>query len=205
MRVRALGSQTSTGVFVNSIADSTGGVSPYPGYWNNRNTAGNRFTFQHLGVCGYGLIMAGISSGFSGGPQVHTDNTYHDTVIANAQFRGIKMNEWCDTNTFTGNTYIGVVAANGAGIVVNEGHTNNYTVYNIYFEHLAVDTFGSVGGRYGVVLFESKMMFCDQFFQDPQAELGAFVATSCLSYNWIACNPGTNNIIIHQKGVSTGP
>lgn len=205
LRLTGLGTQTSAGTFVSMFADSSAGLPPWSGLFQNRNTCGNQFYLRHMATCGTGLLISGITSGYAGQPQGVTNNNFHNTQFANVLFRGIKISQWADTNTFSGNTYVGLVGSGSIGVMVNEGRVNNYTVYNIHFEHLAVDSFAGTGpNRTGVVLFESKMMFCDEYFNDPEAENGHFIGTSCLSYRWMTCTPATNNIYMHEKGFSRG-
>lgn len=198
-----LGTQVSTGVFCLFMADSSAGLSPYPGLAANRNFALNRITLQHVGTCGYGMIMSGITSGLSGSPNGATDNAFRDLMFANVLNRGIKINEWSDSNKFSGNTYVGLSsAANSIGIIINEGRTNNGTVYNTVWDHVQVDTFGSLGGRYAVVFQESRFMRITQLFNDPQAENGIFTGTNSTSYYVGTAAPGTNVMVDHYKGWS---
>jgi hypothetical protein len=202
MSVTAIGANSGS-TFVFMAADSTAGEYP----WGGRNTVFNRFHFEHRGRCQYGIIIQGITLGFGGQAQGVTDNEFYSCQFANITFRAIKINEWSDSNTWTGNTYAGLSGSGSIGLVVNEGHTNNYSVYNHHFQHLAFDTFGTGLSRTGVVLFESKMMFCEEYFNDPEAENGAFLARvpghECLSYRWSMCTPATNNIAEHTFGFTS--
>jgi len=186
----------SGSIFAQIWADSTAGEHPHGG----RNTVFNRFTFRHHGQCQYGIIINGLTSGFGGQAQGVTDNEFRSCQFNDVVFRGIKINEWADTNTFSGNTYAGLSGLNGIGLVINEGRTNNYSVYNTVFQHFAIDTFGTGLNRKGVVLFESKMIVINQYFQDPQAEAGAFTNTAGLSYLINMCDPGANTMTQHYLG-----
>lgn len=212
-RITALGTQTSSGVFAHLFADSTAGLSPFAGLFANRNLASNTFYLRHLGTCGSGIIMSGITSGYGGSPQGATNNTFFDTVLANVITRGIKINEWSDSNSFPGYTYIGLSSgANSIGIIINEGRTNNGTVYNTTWEHLAIDIFGSLGNRYGVVFQESKGMSILEMLTGPTLESGDFVGTNCTSYyvkklvntGSSVTGSGLDSIYVHQKALSTG-
>lgn len=210
---QGLGSQTASGVFVLLMADSSAGSSPYPGLGGSRNTAFNRFKFRHMGVCGYGMLSAGITSGFGGQAQVVTDNGFYDCQFADALFRGFKINEWFDSNTFYGNTYVGLGGANAIGFMVNEGHTNNGSVYNLRIEQFAADIFGALGGRIGVALFESKGIYFNSMLIGPSLEGGDFVASLCTSYyaeklvnsGSTVTGLGLDTIYIHEKALTTGP
>ena len=70
----------------------------------------------------------------------------------------------------------------------------------MHIQHLQIDTFGTGLGRYGAVLNNSKQIVCDMFYNDPQAENGAFTGTNGLSYLWTMEDPGTNNLKTHYKG-----
>jgi hypothetical protein len=203
LNLTALGTQTAAGTFTQLFADSSAGLSPYPGNAANRNSAFSRISLKHLGTCGYGLLIQGITSGYSGAPQVLTDITFHDCQFANVLFRGIKINQWADTFTFQGHTYIGLNGLNSIGVVINEGRVNNYSVYNITFQDLAIDTFSTGLNRNGVVLFESKTIKIDQYFQDPTAENGPFLNTAGASYLYNICVAGTNNMVQHYLGWSS--
>jgi hypothetical protein len=148
--------------------------------------------------------MSGIAasgSTYGAAAQGATDNTFYNCQFANCASRGIKINVWSDSNTFAGNTYVGLTGASSIGFVVNEGRDPTPSVYNVHVQHMAIDTFaGSGSGRTAVALFESKMMFFDQLFNDPQAENGILnfsTISACLSYYIKTCDPGTNNIKIH--------
>jgi len=207
-RFKVLGRGSNTGsTFFNIVADSTAGQPTFfggGGINQNRNYFQNYHELTHRANCGTFIYISGITSGYLGNPQGATDCQFHNCNAANVYVRGIKVEQWSDTMTFTGMTYIGLQGANAVGVVVNEGHVNNYSVYNYHFEHLVVDTFGTGLNRTAVILDESKLMFCDQFFNDPEAENGHFVGSLCLSYRWATCTPGTNNIYLHEKGFSRG-
>jgi hypothetical protein len=196
--LRAYGAQTAGGIFIHQSADSSG-----PGSAVNCNTAFFTIRAQHYGTCGYFLISDGVASGFGGNAQVVTDGSYEDLVGQNCLFRGLKLDNWTDTVTFRGNTLLNVTGANGGGLGVNEGRSGTPSVYNIHFEQLAVDTFGSGLSRFGVALFESKGITCDAFYQNPAAELGDFTGTACTSYQFRKLK-SDDTIYIHQKAVSTG-
>jgi hypothetical protein len=147
--------------------------------------------------------LGGITTGFGGQAQVVTDSVFHNCQFNNAVFRGFKFNNWCDTVTFSGNSYVGLSGSNGIGVVVNEGRINNYSVYNVKFQHLAVDTFGGPLNRAGVYLYESKQIYIDGYYNDPQAELGAIVNIACASYLINISDPGTNNLKTHYLGWSS--
>lgn len=212
LSVEGLGTNT-TDVFAQMFADSTAGQHPGGG----RNTVFNRIRLRHHGEVGTGLIYTGLTSGFGGGPQGFTDNTFYDMQFNNVTTRGIKGNEWADSNVFNGNTYIGLSGANSIGVIINEGRTNNFTIYDTYFDHIAVDIFGSVGGRIGVVFQESEGMVVDQILIGPTFEGGSFIGSNCTSYQvGEQVNTGstvyTGNggpapnayIYNHQKNVMTG-
>lgn len=208
------GTQTSSGVFVQFFADSTAGSTVYG---PSRNSAFNRVRVTHLGTCGQGFIMTGINSGFGGQPQIPTDNTFYSFTFGTCLSRGIKINIWCDSNNFEGYTYIALGAANAIGIIANEGRTNNGTVYNTTFQHVAVDIFGALGGRIGVAFQESKGMIIDELLVGPTFEGGSFIGSNCTSYqvrelvnsgSTVSTSNGgpaaNDSLFIHQKAVTTG-
>ena len=193
--------------FVKIAADSSAGEPTYFGgggiNWN-RNYAFNSHEFIHRASCGTFIYMAGIAVGYQGVAQGVTDCVFRDCQAANVYVRGIKIEQWADSHTFSGRTYIGLQGTGALGFVCNEGRSATPSVYGIHFEHLIVDTFGTGMARTGVVLFESKLMSCDLYFNDPEAENGHFSGANCLSYRWMTCTPATNNLYLHEKGFSRG-
>jgi hypothetical protein len=204
--LRGMGSSTSS-TFFNNIADSTAGTPSFGAYNSNNNTAFNVYDIQHHGTCGTGVYIAGNNAG----TQVVTDSTFVSLRISNATFRGIKIEKWADTITFSGLTYIGITGSGGAGLVVNEANSGTPSVYDIHFDHLAMDAFGSGLARYGVFLQVSKGITCDMYYP-PDTENADFTGTNCTSYQFRKQITGTSRqasgsvdqIYIHQKNINTG-
>jgi hypothetical protein len=193
-----LGTQVSTGTFIRIRADSSG-VGPF----SDANHGLNKYRAHHRGTCGYFLLTSGTSVGVNGNPQVVTLNNFEDLQGTNVLFRGIKLEDWSDSNEFSGQTRMNMTGANAIGVMINEANSGTPSVYNTHFTNLAVDTFGSGLSRIGVVLNNSKGITCDEFHQLPVAEGGDFIGTSCLSYQ-LRKMKSDNSIYIHQKNVSSG-
>lgn len=202
VKIRGIGTSASS-VFCQIVADSTAGDFPGIG----RNVVFNKFELFHRGQCGKFMYLSGIpgsGSTFGGSAQGLTLNDFHNCQANNAVSLGIQIEQWADSNTFTGNTYIGLSGFGGIGLWVNGAGAGLRTVYNTRFEQLAIDTFGGGLSRYGTVLNLSAGMYCGAYFQDPPAENGSFVANNCHSYQWNHMDGATDGIVVHQKGVSTG-
>ena len=197
----ALGVGTSTaGTFFSSNSDSTAGEHSWGPDNSNRNTAFNRYSFKHQGSCLNFMLTAGIPSGYGGQPQVCTLNTYDECQGSNVYNLGFRFEAWADSNTMTGNCYAAIWGSGGVGFIINQANAGTPSVYNMHIQHLQIDTFGTGLGRYGAVLNNSKQIVCDMFYNDPQAENGAFTGTNGLSYLWTMEDPGTNNLKTHYKG-----
>jgi hypothetical protein len=202
IRMRGLGTSASS-VFAQIVADSTAGEFSGGG----RNVAFNVFEFFHRGLCGHFLFYQGIPGGggtFGGDAQGVTLNTFHNCQANNVAVVGFQLEQWADSNTFTGNTYAGVSGSGGIGFIANEAGAALRTVYNTRLEQLAIDNFGSGLGRYGVVLNLSAGMYCGAYFNDPAAENGSFIGNNCNSYYWAHMRTGSDDIFVHQKNFSTG-
>jgi hypothetical protein len=202
IRARGIGTSSSS-IFCQIVADSTAGDFSGIG----RNVVFNRFELFHRGQCGKFLYISGIpgsGSTFGGSAQGVTLNTFHGCQANNCVSLGIQIEMWADTNTFSGNTYIGISGFGGIGLWVNGANAGLRTVYNTRFEQLAIDTFGTGLARYGTILNLSAGMYCGAYFQDPPAENGAFVAGNCHSYQWNHMDGATDGILVHQKAVTTG-
>lgn len=197
--VIALGMNTSS-TFFKIGADSTSGQS-FPLY--SLNTGLNHYQLKHMGTCGTGLHIIGLDTG-GGTGQVVTNCTFHDCQFANCYSRGFRIDRWADSLSFSGYSYAGIIGANGIGYAVNEVLSPEYSVYNIKFSQLAIDTFGSVGGRYGCYWNGCKLMYIDSFFQNPTAENGQLNISACTSYIVQGQTPASDNIFIHSKGITTG-
>lgn len=186
--------------FVKIGADSTSGQS-YPLY--SLNTGLNNYKIQHMGIVGIGLHIVGKDLGGSG--QVVTLCTFYNTQFTQCQVRGIRIDRWADTNTFTGDTYVNAAGANSYGVTVNEIGSPEPSVYNLRFDHLAIDTFGTGLSRTGLYLGLSKLIYIDSFFQNPTAENGQMNVAACTSYVIRGQDPSVgDDIYIHQKGIHVG-
>lgn len=188
--------------FIYISADSSAGAWPGGG----RNWVFNHMEAQHRLQCGTFLLTDGQTSP----NQVVTDSTFHN-MHCNAAYSYVqRFDSWTDTITFSGNTYGSVNGSGGVGVINNPGSPTVETgVYNIHWHHLAIDTFGTGLGRYGVVLNAGKGFTCDKFFQGPCAENGDLVGTNCASYQFrqLVTDAGhpagatVNNIVYRQKGI----
>jgi hypothetical protein len=133
-----------------------------------------------------------------------TLNTFYNFQCAACAASGIRVDSWTDNNTFAGYTYVGLTGSGGVGVHINPVSPTTFTaVYALHFTQLAIDTFGTGLGRYGVVLNNCQAMQCEAFFQDPPAENGSFNGANCTSYWWKSFQSG-GSIFIHEKAVSTG-
>jgi hypothetical protein len=183
-RFRCMGYGNNQGsTFVYISADSAAGEWAGGG----RNFAFNDLKLQHRLQTGVGLLADGLTAGFGGQAQVVTLNTFNVQFAACAKY-GIRPDSWFDTNTFAGQNYAAINGPNGVGFINNPQSPDVETgVYNIHFEHLAIDTFKAPTNlsRYGVALFAGKAFTCDSYFNDPPAENGSLIArASCASYDW---------------------
>ena len=199
--VVALGSSpASTMVYI--CADSTGGT----GVAGDRNFVANRLRATHLGRCGVFMRQGGLdgSIGVNGQAQVVTLNDFSNCIAMDVASRGISLDSWADTNIWSGVTRVSMTGQGSIGVIVNEFNPAVETgVYNTTFAKLAVDTFGDVGGRKGVVLGNSKAMYCHDYFNDPVAEAGSFIVAGCQSYKWTMKADNSNAIEDRQFDLST--
>lgn len=200
---------TSTTNFALDVLCNSTGTTQNGNYNSVFNTFDN-ITLDGSATCGTFLRLKGQAGG------VVTDNTFHNCNIAGngqAQVRGIDFASFCDTIHFSGVTRLCMTAsvgATGVGVEVNtQDPTNiNAAVYNIGFDLLAVDTFGSPAGdaRVGLKLNATKHFVCTKYFNSPTAAGGDFVKdnTNTLSY-WVnAIVAGTNDMVVHTNQTYIG-
>lgn len=197
------GHGNSTGsIFCHISADSISGEWPSGG----RNFVFNYLEISHRLRCGIGLLTDGLSPGgssFMGQGQVVTLCEFHNLQFSIVSQYGIRPDNWSDSITLSGNTYVAVDGVNSRGFENNPASPTVPTgVYNWHWDHFAVDTFGSVAGRKGVVLNAGHAFSCDSFFQDPVAEGGPFDGTHAISYDWTMKVSGSNSMVQHVKGWS---
>jgi hypothetical protein len=207
IRARGLGSNTGS-TFFEVTADSSSGA--FSG--GNLNTAFCHYEISHRGLCGNFILVYGLA----GGSQVVTDLTFYNCQANNVNGVGFRIEYWADTITFAGFNYAQISGSGGVGFIVNQAASGTPSVYNIHIESLAIDTFSTGLGRYGMVLSYSKGIYCGAYYQGPVAENGDFIGTNCTSYQIrklitstasSGYNAGTSpidSIYIHQKAVATG-
>lgn len=205
--IYGFGVETSAGIFCYFSADSTAGQT---GPLITRNSAFNKYHINHMGIVGSGIILDGLTTGYGGQPQVNTDETFENIWFANAILIGIRLESWTDDIVFTGYTYAAISGSGGVGFIINQGASSTPSVYGIHIEQMAIDTFGTGLGRYGVFLNQSKGITCDFFYQGPTAENGDIVGTLCTSYQFrqLCTTTGTpstataDQIVYRQKGIA---
>lgn len=200
---------TSTTNFALDVLSNSTGTQQNGNYNSVFNTFDN-IVLDGSATCGTFIRLKGQAGG------VVTDNTFHNCNIAGngqAQVRGIDCAYFCDTIHFSGVTRLCMTSptnAAGVGVEVNtQDPTNiNAAVYNISFDLLAVDTFGSPAGdaRVGLKLNATKHFVCAKYFNSPTAAGGDFVKdnTNTLSY-WVnSIVAGTNDLVIHTNQTYIG-
>ena len=169
----------------------------------NRNNVFNEFrNLLQDGTCGTGIRMRGDSSV----PTVVTLNTFTNFNARGCSVRGIDFASWCDSNYFAGVTRVQMVANSSVGVEWNtDTPASNVGVYSNNFDHLAVDTFGTMTGRIGIKKNWTKLNKIDYYFNDPPAEGGAYsFSANCQSY-YVMHQPGlTSNLVLRQKLSSIG-
>lgn len=183
--------------FLHISADSTAGEFVGGG----RNWVFNQVTAKQRGQCGIFLLTDGLTSGFNGQAQVVTDSTFHDMVANFCHINFQRFDNWTDSITFSGDCTCGVGGSGGIGVINNPGSPTVETgVYNIHWDRLSVDTFGTGLSRTGVQLNAGKGFTCDAFYQTPTAENGDLIGTNAFSYQFRQLK-GDNTICYRQKGM----
>jgi Pectate lyase superfamily protein len=192
-----LQSVNTTNFALDLLVNTSGATNPD----SNRNLVFCEFSnILQSGTCGTALRMQGNATT----PTVVTLNTFVNFNARGCVVRGIDFNSWCDSNFFAGVTRVQINATNGVGVEWNTGTpASNVGVYSNNFDHLAVDTFSGGGytGRIGIKMNWTKINKIDYYFNDPQAEGGAYLfdATNTASYYIAHQTAGTANIVFRQK------
>lgn len=199
---------STTNFALDVLSNSTG--TTQNGNYNSVFNSFDNIVLDGSATCGTFLRLKGQAGG------VITDNSFHNCQIAGngqAAVRGIDFAYFCDTIHFSGVTRLCMTATTGAtgvGVEVNtQDPTNiNAAVYDIGFDLLAVDTFGSPAGdaRVGLKLNATKHFVCTKYFNSPTAAGGDFVKDNAntLSY-WVqSIVSGTNDMVIHTNQTYIG-
>jgi hypothetical protein len=175
-------------------ADSTGGLCAD----GSRNFVRNVVGGAHMGLCNVFANTEGIPNGFGGQAQVVTLNRFEDWFARDCASRGVTIPAWADNNVCTGEHRFSISGPGSIGVAVNEQNPAVETgVYSWLWDSLAVDTWGATPGgplgRTGVYLGASKVMQCENFHQQPPAELGAIrVHPNAISF-YFRGRPGNDN------------
>jgi polygalacturonase len=166
--------------------------SEFGGY-NFGNGSGSTVGFQILGDQGnsgfnyfHDIVAWVIGTMFSlqGSTGVVTLNSF-ERISANYVYgRGVDFIQWADNNWFR-DIRINLSGSGSSGVVFNSGSpTTDVGIYANTFTNLAIDTFGTIGNRSGVVLNNSKQIHISNYYQAPTAENGSVVDNYGNSY-WI--------------------
>jgi hypothetical protein len=184
--------ESDEAVIFRLFADSTGGAQP----------AGSRLRHIHAseftnlashGKCGTFMQVRGKKEG-KDVYQVVTVNSFHHLYAWNCKHRGIDIQQWADSNAFSGVVRMNISGQGGVGLEINSAEPERDNgVYAITFTHLAIDTFGRNRARTAVRINASKHIDIYTLFNDPVAEAGTVVAS-----------PAAQSFDIHFMNVSTG-
>lgn len=153
-----------------------------------------------IGVCGTLLMAEGLESGYDGNPQVITLNSWLGLNGVDQRVHGINIKNWFDNNQFSGFTRVSIGANNAIGLELNSaGTTTNKGVYSNAWDNLAVDAFGTLTGRVGLKIWNTKLNVVRLYHQDPVAEGGSLVVdSSCESYHVVMKADNASQIIDQQ-------
>lgn len=193
-------SDNTSNLVIDLTVNTSGGTNPVA----TRNAVLNVFdNIYSRGNCGTFLRLKGDSTT----PTVVTLNTFSGINAENCNVLGIEFHSWCDNNAFSGVCRVRTVANNAVGVVWNTGTpASNVGVYANNFQLLAVDTFGTLTGRIGIRMNYTYANRVDYFYQDPQAEGGAYSinATDTKSYYIGHQVSGTTDVVVRQKNFYIG-
>jgi hypothetical protein len=151
---------------------------------------------QH-GQCGTLIDCDGVTSGYIGDPQVVTLNTINSVFAEACAVYGIWLRNWTDNNTWPGMCRLTVNGNNGVGVQV--GSASSVGVYMNQWGMLAVDTFGTLTGRIGMKVENSKLTQVNALYQNPIAEGGEFVSTAAAESYDVTLFRDSDKRIVHYR------
>ena len=184
----------TTSTAIKMIADSTGGESTI----TKRNTTACVFDLiVQQGQCGTFMEFDGVTSGYDGTPQVVTLNNFGTIFNDQCAQYGMNFKNWTDNNTFNGMISLTPYANNGIGLQM--GSSTSQGVYMNSFNLLAVNTFSTFTGRIGMKVDKSKLTKVHSYYQDPEADGGAFIATAAAESYDITRFVDTDKTIVHYR------
>ena len=188
--IRFLGTSATSVVF-NLECNASGAFNPD----GNRNVVFNYFDqILHDGSCGKLVRMYGLGTDGVAVTAPVTLNTFVGINARGIKVTGIEFARWCDSNYFAGITRLALTADYAVGVEHNSlNPTVNCGVYANNFDHLAVDTFGTMTGRVGLKMNNTKQNWCPVFYQYPLAEGGSFVSTAGTTCYYVAWVDELNN------------
>jgi len=194
-------SESGESVIFRLAADSTAGEQP-PGS-RLRHIHASEFTnlAQH-GKCGTFMQIRGLKE--RNNYQVVTVNSFHHLYSWGCERRGIDIQQWADSNAFTGIVRMRINGVGGVGLEINSAEPNNETgVYGITFTHLAIDNFGRGRSRTAVKINTSKHIDISALFNDPPAESGIVVSLpGAQSYDVRVMNGRTGKYDSYNRGTA---
>lgn len=188
----------TTSVCMRMVADSASGAGSADTKCNITAVKIGKL-IQH-GQCGTLLETDGVTSGYGGDPNVVTLNTIGAVYAEGCAQYGYNFKNWTDNNAFPGMHRVSLNANNAVGLQV--GSSTAQGVYMNTFELLAVDTFGTMTGRVGMVIDNSKLTQVKAFYQNPVAEGGSFSSTlAATSYDVTLYRDSDARIIHYRRGM----
>lgn len=189
----------TTSVAMRMIADSSAGGDADTKRNITAVTIGK--LVQH-GQCGTLLETDGVTVGYGGSPNVVTLNTIGGAFAENCAQYGYNFKNWTDNNAFPGVHRVAINGNNSRGLQV--GSSTAVGVYMNTFDLLAVDTFGTMTGRIGMVIDASKLTQVRAFYQNPVAEGGEFSSTlAATSYDVSLYRDSDARIVQYRRGMRT--
>jgi len=170
----------------------------------NYNSVYNRLEgLRCAAICGTYVQLAGTGP-VGVGTSFVTNNTISDLQCCGPSFGicvyGIDFNQWCDSNTVTGDCRLNLLAIpqaiNAVGVIFNsQGPAQNWGVYDIVFQVVAIDAFGTIASdnRRGIVANFSAFLKIGQIYQTPPAAGGDItVGPNCYSFEYTKANSVNN-------------
>lgn len=161
---------TATLIVCKLYADAAAGTG---GVESSRNSVYNEISIN-ADTCGQVLELSGVDA-----TKIVTLNQFPYIYCGDCRVKGNRHVQWCDNNEF-GFVRITLTAAGAQGVIFNDSATPaaDVAVYGDHYKTLAIDSFGSLGARKGVVLNWTKQVRIDSYVNDPPAESGAIVNTN---------------------------
>lgn len=184
----------TTSTALKFIANSTGGENAL----TKRNITACTFDLiVQQGQCGTFMEFDGVAAGYDGTPQVVTLNTFGNIFTENCAIYGINFKNWVDNNVFSGMCRLTINGNNSVGCQI--GFATAQGVYSNIFNTLAVDTFGTMTGRIGLRIDNSKLHKVGTYYQNPVAEGGSFISTTAAESYDVSLFVDSDKTIVHYR------